>query len=218
MQPKIKQWHSVGGITNELAQFETVFWEPDDTTSLRSWFVEHPEVDGANMLEIGVGTGIISLSGLIAGVESAVATDINPMACMNARYNAELLDLDERLEIRQVMPTSPGPFSVIGADEQFDLIVSNPPWEDAPVEEVAAHALYDPGFALLDGLVAEAHLHLKPGGKLLLAYGAKTAIKRILATASQSGWNATVADTRDLETLPEVFLPGMLLVLERPQK
>ncbi len=34
--PAIRTWHHVEGFPADLAQMETVFWEPDDTTSLRT--------------------------------------------------------------------------------------------------------------------------------------------------------------------------------------
>lgn len=214
-QLEIKQWHFVDDLQVELAQFETVFWEPEDTDSLRQWISDAEEVEGSSILEIGTGTGLVSIACLLQGAERVVATDINPHAYANARYNAEHLELSPRLETRLVSAESPGPFSVVPADERFDLILSNPPWEDAEVNEVAAFALYDPAFALLDGLLEHAADHLNLGGKLLLAYGAKQAIERIQSKAPQLGWTVTIDDERKLSELPEVFVPGMLLILSR---
>lgn len=212
---KIKQWHYVEDLDVELAQFESVFWEPQDTDSLRRWLKQRKWPENGRVLEIGTGTGLVSFAALLGGAASVVATDINPSAFANAAYNAEHLGLKAKLETRLVSPDAPGPFEVLESDEMFDLIVSNPPWEDAPVKEVAAFALYDPQFTLLDGILSEAAHHLQDGGKLLLAYGAKTAIERILATAPAKGWQVSIADDRALSDLPEVFVPGILLILER---
>lgn len=209
----IRSWHYVDGFEEPLAQFDTVFWEPDDTTSLRKWLSAPKLASTDDLLEIGTGTGLVALHSLREGVTRVVATDINPQACANARFNADNLGLSERLEVRLVPDSKPGPFSVIDPTERFDLIVSNPPWESAPVEEVAAYALYDPDFGLLDAMLAEAQRHLKADGQLLLAYGAKSAIERIKVRAPQAGWQITIDDPRDLDKLPEVFLPGMLLQL-----
>ena len=85
--------------------------------------------------------------------------------------------------------------------------------EDAPVNEPAAYALYDPDFTLLDAILEESRDRLLDDGKLLLAYGGKVAILRILETADDLGWQAEIVDKRELTDLPDVFLPGMLLVL-----
>ncbi len=211
----IKAWHALAPFSHELAQFETVFWEPEDTTSMRAWLESSENTTGSQVLEIGTGTGLIALWCLTQGATHVVATDINPYAVANAGYNAQLLGFTKQLDTRLVSFESPGPFSVIRPDEKFDLIVSNPPWEDASVEEVAAHALYDPGFAMLDSLLTEAADHLRPDGRMLLAYGAKTAIQRIVENAPLHGWQVLQVDDRKLDSLPEVFLPGLLLELTR---
>lgn len=212
---RIKAWHYVSELDTELAQFETVFWEPNDTDSLRAWLSAEPNISSQRILEIGTGTGLIALTCAKLGAFSVLGTDINPAAVANAKYNSGHLGLGGQIEFRRVARDDPGPFSVVKKDELFDWIISNPPWEDQAVREVAAHALYDPGFALLDGILQESDRHLRPGGKLLLVFGARTAIKRILQQAPQLGWSVEVADERELEQLPEVFLPGMLLVLQR---
>lgn len=214
---RIKAWRTTNDFPQDIAQFDTVFWEPQDTTSLRQWLLQSARVPGAQVLEIGTGTGIVSLACGHLGADRVIATDINPIAVANARYNVDLLGLSGRVEIRQVPANSPGPFTVVQPNERFDLIISNPPWEDAGVDELAAHALYDPGFALLDGILRDGATYLRSDGKLLLAYGAKTAVRRILKTASEHGWRVQLLDARDLDTLPEVFLPGMLLELTRNQ-
>ena len=212
---RIKAWHFVDGFTHELAQFDTVFWEPRDTTSLRGYLSNDSSLAGTRVLEIGTGTGLVALWCAQLGAAQVIATDINPQAVANAGYNAELLGLADRIEVRWVPADNPTPFAVVAEHERFDVIISNPPWEDAPIEEIAAAALYDPNFQLLTGILTESPRYLKPNGKLLLAYGALTAIERILATAPQLGWQVKVCDERQLESLPEVFVPGVLLELTR---
>lgn len=212
---RIKSWHTLDGFSRELAQFETVFWDPADTHSLRTYLETSPQLENGHVLEIGTGTGLVALFCAEHGAARVVATDINPQAVANARYNADLFGVTDKLDVRLVPTDRPAPFSVIKGDEKFNLIISNPPWEDAPVEEVAAYALYDPGFALLDGLLRQGAEHLQPSGRMLLAYGAKTAIERIVSTAPNFGWTVTIHDDRELSTLPEVFVPGVLLELHR---
>ena len=45
----------------------------------------------ARYLEIGTGTGILGILCLQNGADEVVATDINPAAVANARYNAAML-------------------------------------------------------------------------------------------------------------------------------
>ncbi|MCS7467099.1 class I SAM-dependent methyltransferase [Stieleria sp. ICT_E10.1] len=194
-----------------LVQFESVFWEPDDTTSLRKLIVEDQIAAGRSVLEIGTGTGLLSLLCLANGAQKVVATDINPAAVSNARYNVAMHQLDESFDVRQVSPSDPSAFAVLRPEERFDLIVSNPPWEDGKVAAPSDHAFYDPDFALMDSLLAGLPKHLNPGGRCLLAYGHAPAITRLLSEADALGYQTKVLDDRDVDQLPLNFLPGMLI-------
>lgn len=220
----IRAWHTVAGLPKQMAQFETVFWEPNDTDSLRKWLTSESSVRGASILEIGTGTGLVALHASLSGARHVVATDINPSAVANAKYNAMHLSA-EGVEFRLVASqepaggamAQPGPFTMLRPDERFDFILSNPPWEDDVVENVAAYALYDTDFVLLDGLLQQSQEYLEPGGQLLLAYGATQAIRRIQETAPAAGWSVELLDDRELDKLPDVFLPAMLLRLQRTE-
>ena len=200
----------------EIVQFESVFWEPDDTVSLRKLIVEDSIVTNRKVLEIGTGTGLIGILCLDNEASSVVATDINPAAVANAKYNAAMLVPDHKLDVRRVPTTSPSAFSVIRPTEKFDLVISNPPWEDGVVAKPADHAFYDPGFALMDSLLDGLPNHLNPGGRCLLAYGHVPAIRRLRAECERRKYGFKLLDDRDLETLPTDFLPGMLIEIRPP--
>jgi hypothetical protein len=82
------------------------------------------------------------------------------------------------------------------------------------VEEAA---FFDPDFVLLRSLLRDAKHHLRPGGKILLAYGSVDAVRRVQQEGPQHGFRVRRLDDRDPATLPEVFLPGMLLELVRAE-
>lgn len=204
-------WPLEGSPDLEFVQFESVFWEPDDTLSLRARIVDDSIASGRSVLEIGTGTGLIAILCQRHDAKRVVATDINPAAVANARYNAAMLDAEQGLEIRQVALDEPEAFSPIAAGERFDLILSKPPWEDGDVTRPAEYAFYDPDFALLDSLLEGLPRHLNPGGRCLLAYGHVPAIDRLLSRAGELGYEAEILDDRQLDSLPENFLPGMLI-------
>jgi release factor glutamine methyltransferase len=194
-----------------IAQFESVFWEPDDTVSLRKLIVEDRIASGRNILEIGTGTGLLAILCLEHDAKSVVATDINPAAVACAKYNAAVLVPDHPLDVRQVPKSDPGAYSVLGKQEKFDLIISNPPWEDGSITKAADHAFYDPGFALMDSLLDGLPERLAPGGRCLLAYGHVPAIRRLQQEAQRRGYPLKILDDRDLDSLETNFLPGMLI-------
>ena len=208
----VEQVVQLPGLEDQgLVQFESVFWEPDDTTSLRKLIIDDEIAQGRDVLEIGTGTGLLSLLCLTNGATRVVATDINPAAVANARYNVAMYELDPFFEVRLVDRSSPGAFAVIKPSEKFDLILSNPPWEDGKIAQAADHAFYDPDFALMDTLLAGLPQHLKPGGRCLLAYGHSPAITRLLSKADALGFQTKVLDDRRVDQLPLNFLPGMLI-------
>lgn len=200
----------------EFVQFESVFWEPDDTISLREMICKEAIASGRDVLEIGTGTGLISVLCLANSAKTVVATDVNPAAVANAAYNAAMLCPDKSLDVRQVDADRPNAFAVIKADEKFDLVISNPPWEDGVVTKPADHAFYDPEYRLMDTLLDGLPQHLKPGGRCLLAYGNVQVIKRLLSESEKRGFAVKVLDDRDLDSLAESFLPGMLLEIRTP--
>jgi release factor glutamine methyltransferase len=215
-KPGIVRWVKVPELPRDLAIMDSVFWEPDDTISLRTLIMNTGEMKDASVLEVGTGSGLVSLCCVQAGASSVVATDLNPAAVANARDNADTFGFADRLEVRQVPRRDPGAWTVIRPNETFDFIISNPPWEDQKPVTVEQFALYDPDFQLLDSLVQGARKRLKPNGRMWLAYGCVTAIRRIQEVAAKESLECRLLDERKLEELPEVFLPGMLIELTVP--
>lgn len=212
----VASWVSVPELPRELALLPSVFWEPEDTTSLRKRIRETDLVKGRRVLEIGTGSGLIALCCLQAGAVSVVATDLNPAAIRNALQNADRLGFRDQLDCRLVPRRSPGAWTVLRDHERFDLIISNPPWEDQKPTSVTEFALYDPGFELLMSLVTGARQRLNPGGRMLLAYGCVAAIRKIQEIGASRQLDVRILDDRPLDSLPEVFLPGMLIEIKVP--
>jgi methylase of polypeptide subunit release factors len=203
-----------------VAQFDSVFWDPRDTPTLRDEIRTNHIARGKTVLEIGVGTGLLSLCSLANGATRVVGTDINPAAAACARYNAARFGWQDRFDCRLVTKTNAGAFAVIRPEEKFDLILSNPPWVDRRPKSDFEYALYDPGFELLKTLLQDLPRHLNPGGRVFLAYGSVSGIQTLHNLADRLGYAVkTVSDTRQLADLPEEFLPGMTLeVVVPPEK
>ena len=193
--------------------FPTVFWEPLDTTSLRKLIRETALVRQKRVLEIGTGSGLISLCCAQAGASWIVSTDVNSNAVECARVNAQHLGFESIMDVRLVDMANAKAFAVVGVEERFDVIISNPPWEEGEPKSIDQYALYDPNFELMKSLLSNAPAYLMDDGQLYLAYGCKTAIQLLKNLAFELGYEVEVLDDRKLEDLEEVFLPGMLLKL-----
>lgn len=210
---EVVEWVTIVDFPEKLALYRTVFWEPRDSISLRELIRAAKISTGKSVLEIGTGSGLISLCCAKYGATRVVATDINPNAVACARFNAKRLQVDDVMEVRQVSHADPSAYAVLKPGETFDLIISNPPWENKKPRTIAEFAEDDEDFALMTSLLQDLKVRLNPGGRAFLAYGCVTAIRTILQLAPQYGLKAKIHDDRKLDDLPEVFLPGMLVIV-----
>lgn len=84
---------------------------------------------GAIALEIGVGSGVLSIGAVKAGAKNVIALEINPRAKNYAGFNVVLNELEDKIEIRD--GNTKDVFAPVKG-EQFDYIISNPPFEPTP--------------------------------------------------------------------------------------
>ena len=168
---------------------------------------------GKSVLEIGTGSGIISLYAASLGAKKVVSTDINPVALRNARLNAAEQGLDDVIEARLVPESDMSGYSVIRPDERFDIIVSNPPFSldlDAPAN-TAFTDRGDLGFSIVRGL----EHHLAPGGFVILLYGSNFYHNVMVKFARYMGYevrnhNPIGLTKREAETLFNAYLARLL--------
>jgi release factor glutamine methyltransferase len=126
-----------------------------------------------HIIDLGTGSGCIaiSLAKLMANAR-LVATDISAAALEIAQSNAQRLGVAERIEVRLAdMAQSETSFS----SEQFDIVVSNPPYileterpglppEIRDWEPAAALYVEDDGLKFYRCIIDYCHRHLRPGG------------------------------------------------------
>ena len=123
---------------------------------------------GKSVLEIGVGSGIISLYAALLGAERVVSTDINPAALEATRLNAAEIGVADLIETRLVSGNDISAYSVIQPGERFDFILSHPPyWLDLDAaRNNVSFDRGDLGFSIVRGL----ENHLAPDGIAILLY------------------------------------------------
>ena len=150
------------------------------------------------ILEVGCGTGCISLSLAKEAGAQVTATDISPDAVACATRNVEALELGEHV---QIVETD----CVDGIEGPFDVLVSNPPYiPTAVMEELDEEVVgYEPHLALdggadgldfFDRLIEVAPSLLAPGG--LFAFELhETCLEEAARRANNAGFcNVQIVD------------------------
>lgn len=131
-------------------------------------FAAHlPTKEGETVLEIGSGTGVISIVAICKGAKRVVAIDINPEAVKNTRANAELHQVKDRIDVRDGNLYAP-----LAPDEKFDTIFWNTPFGFIEEDEISdlEKAVYDPHYRSTETFFKEAATYLKPGGRVLIGF------------------------------------------------
>ncbi|MFP6623210.1 MAG: peptide chain release factor N(5)-glutamine methyltransferase [Myxococcota bacterium] len=181
---------------------------PETETLVEAVLARLPDPSGKyKILDLGTGSGAIALA--LARERPAAqvtATDISPEALQIARSNADKLQVSERLRFVEgdLLGAVPG--------EQFDVVVSNPPYvarrdaERLPPElahepEVALFGGED-GFAVSSRLVGEVQDGLVPGGAFAIEVAPDQA-ERTAEECRQAGLEE-IEILRDLARRPRV--------------
>lgn len=163
-----------------------------------------------SVLDLGTGSGCIALSLALEGrFGRIVATDVSPEALEVARANLARLSPEPRVELRL------GSWFEPVAGEQFDVIVSNPPYvaEGEYAELDLGVRDFEPRLALVSGsdgleatraILGGARDYLRSGGLLAMEVDSRRAAASA-RVARHSGWPA-VRIERDLFGRPRYLL------------
>ncbi len=171
---------------------------------------------GGVALDLGAGSGAIAVSLAVARPDArVVAVDVSADALAVAARNVARHGLGERVALRQGAWWAP-----VADGEQFDLVVSNPPYIDPqrPDGLAADVAAYEPALALFSApgdaascyraIVAGLERHLRSGGWFV----AETGVGASGPALALLGDQPFLADVR---LLPDLAGIGRVLVAQR---
>lgn len=127
------------------------------------------DLNGRTFLEIGAGTGIVSVCMAQAGAH-CTATDINENALKNIMHNAAQNGVDVSVLYSDIFQNLPG--------KKFDIIFWNIPFtfadtdflKNAPVDEMLALSCFSPEFKNYYEFLKNGFDYLNHGGRLLMGY------------------------------------------------
>ncbi len=112
------------GLELQLGNFSGLI----PTPMLRYNFLKHLQPQGLSVLEIGTGyTALISLIAAKCFGARCIATELNPTSIVSARHHVAINHLQDQITI---LPAMEGKLidGVVPAGQQFDLIITNPPY------------------------------------------------------------------------------------------
>lgn len=166
---KIKSRHHVIPI---LA-LPTVYFS-DEFGDSRYFAEKIPEFVNSRFLEIGAGTGVVTIAVALdnseyfsRNSEKYMAIDINSQSVRNTRINAMINEVEDRIDVRQG-----DVFEPLDVTERFDYIFWDHPFHRGNADEdIVQRASFDPLYQGLEKYVKDGHRFLNKGGKLLLGSG-----------------------------------------------
>ena len=88
--------------------------------ALARYILDHPElVAGRRVLDLGTGSGLTALAPMRAGAASALAADIDRLALIAVRLNAEANGVAVETTADDLLARAPGPFDVVLVGDLF---------------------------------------------------------------------------------------------------
>ena len=171
-------------------------YEPSDDTYLLIDALKKADLKkDAQVLEIGCGTGIVSIT-ISTHVKNITACDINPHAVELAESNIKRNKIDNIQVIESDL------FAQITG--KFDLIIFNTPYlpqdEENTVEGEINHA-WDggkDGRKVIDRFLAGAINHLVTGGQLIFLESSLSSYEKSIDFLKEKGFNVNLMGTKKL--------------------
>lgn len=95
------------------------------TTSLCLSMLENYVAEGSKMLDIGCGSGILSIASVLLGAETAVGVDIDAQSVKTAKENAELNNVSDKTKyiVGDLADKINGKYTVVCANIVADVVI-----------------------------------------------------------------------------------------------
>jgi len=139
------------------------------TSSFFAQYIQSLDLRGKSVVEVGCGSGILSLSAAKAGAKTVLALDINPAAVEAAKINAA------RNGLPQVESLESDLFSEVPTSRKFDVIICSPPSFSGEPRDDADRAWHaGPGYRDILPLFDQAAQRLEADGTMYLLISSDT--------------------------------------------
>ncbi|MBI2173061.1 MAG: methyltransferase [Candidatus Aenigmarchaeota archaeon] len=168
----------------ELEVPEGVYYPAEDSFLLAD-AVEALEMKGKNILDMGCGSGFLSLLCASKGAH-VTAADVTEDAVEATKANAQANGLKVNAVVSDLLQNVSG---------RFDFIIFNPPYLPRGEDE-EGHVTYTGGATgreVIERFITQCGTHLENGGKILLLVSSLTGKEEVIAALNESGFSAKIA-------------------------
>ncbi len=147
---------------------------------------------GADVLDIGTGSGVLALAAWRAGARSVTAVDLSWRSVAVSWLNCRLRRAPVSVRHGDLFAPVPG--------RRFDLIIANPPYVPAETSVLPRHGIarcWDGGVdgrSVLDRICSGAAARLTDHGVLVLVHSAVCGVDATLDLLATAGMTAAVVD------------------------
>ncbi len=174
-------------------------------------FINSQKIESPKILDIGAGSGIISVT-VAKELDDAevLAVDISEAALDVTRKNAADLGAEDKISFRHS-----NLFENIYSSEKFDLILSNPPYiSEEEYKSLPPEVLADPKISLTSGeegldvitdIIQQAPDYLMPGGKIMFEIGCNQA-ERVMKISERHSRYQSIVILKDLNDIDRVAI------------
>ena len=155
-----------------------------ETTRLCMEFLEESVKPGCSMLDVGCGSGILSVTGLLLGAERAVGVDIDPLAVKTAAQNAERNHVADRFTgiCGSLTEQVEGKFDVVAANIVADVVIELTKDIDRYLKPGAVY--------LMSGIISEREQDVRDALKGKFDIIARREEKGWVALAAKQAWDS----------------------------
>ena len=169
-------------------------------------FIGGLNLSGKTVADVGTGSGIQALAAARAGATRVVAIDINPNAVATAAANARANGFEHA-----IFAIGSDLLSAIPPRQQFDVILSNPPFCAGRAWDIADRAWRaGPQYQDITPLFSQARKRLTPDGVMYLILSSHTDLEFVGAVIKRTGFEIQIVSER------RVFFETLIIFELRP--
>ncbi len=185
---------SAGRIVEHLGEeflvLPNVFPPYDDSICL----LENMKIQaGEEVLDVGSGSGVLSVFAAKRAASHVVALDVNPDAVRNTTLNAWRHGVAPRIEARES-----DLFASIAPHEKFDVVLANLPFRNKDADDLTSLSIWDTSFMTHQRFFSSVRGVMMPQGRLYMVHPSFGELDMFRQLAKRAGFSARLLDAHNM--------------------